>query len=60
MKKYCENCENLEVAKCDVKDLLPWEFRTVRITEALNNIIRNLGTIPVEELEKLGDTYGIR
>ena len=59
MKKYCENCSK-EVEGEDIISILPWEFRTVRITEALNNIIRNLGTIPVEGLEKLGDTYGIR
>lgn len=59
MKKYCENC-SMEVDSEDVISTLPWEYRTVRITEALNNIIRNLGTIPIEELEKLGDTYGTR
>lgn len=50
----------MEVDSEDVISTLPWEYRTVRITEALNNIIRNLGTIPIEELEKLGDTYGTR
>ena len=59
MKKYCENCSK-EVGSEDVISTLPWEYRTVRITEALNNIIRNLGTIPIEEIEKLGDTYGTR
>jgi hypothetical protein len=59
MKKYCENCSK-EVDGEDIISTLPWEYRTVRITEALNNIIRNLGTIPIEELEKLGDTYGTR
>jgi len=59
MKKYCENCSK-EVDSEDVISTLPWEYRTVRITEALNNIIRNLGTIPIEELEKLGNTYGTR
>lgn len=51
---------NLEVAKRDIKNLLPWEFNTVRVTEALNKIVNNLDRIPIEELEKLGDKYAIR
>lgn len=57
--KYCEECGQHWCSDPSVKNL-PWEYNTVRVTEALNKIINNLDQIPIEELEKLGDKYGFR
>lgn len=56
---FCPNCEDYYVGVPKIESFLEYEFRTVRIVEALDKILDNLDRIPIEELEKLGDKYGL-
>lgn len=56
---YCPNCGDYYGARKIISRLIDKSSRSIRLVDALEKIFENLDRIPIEELEKLADKYGL-